>query len=86
MFYSLNRLVQDIHIIVTGSTKGEDFPSIGTLEKKRRDALLRVIVQLSATLVVIGICAFVINKPQVSMGFIRLAYIVLGMVAGYWAR
>lgn len=85
MLYSLNRLVDDWNIVVSGTTKKEDIPSVGSIEEARKQARLRIIGKLTATLIVIALSSSLISL-SVRTSLVKLGFVGLGWVIGYWSR
>lgn len=85
MLYSLNRLVDDWNIVVSGTTKREDIPSVGSTEEARKQARLRIIGKLTVTLIVIALSSSLIGL-SVRTSLVKLGFVGLGWVFGYWSR
>jgi hypothetical protein len=87
MFHSIRRLLDDLRILMSNKngTNGQE-GSLGADEKPPDSPLPRVIAQLGLTLFVIGICAYVVRRPEASETSIRLAHTGFGIIMGYWFR
>jgi len=86
MFFSLRRLIEDLNIIRFGIGTNSTTPSIGTEENYVRAARFRVLAKLTATMLVIAICVYIINRPDVGQASIKLAFMGFGILIGYWIR
>jgi hypothetical protein len=86
MFYSFQRLIDDVNIVRFGVSKQNDFPSAGSIDKSVNQARSRVIVKLIMTFLVIGACAFLANRSGARETDIRIAHVGFGIVIGYWFR
>lgn len=87
MFYSISRLMQDFHNATLGFTNTkQDQPSLGSVEAIKKKARINIAVQLTVSVIIIGLCVYISNWPDVSAGIKRLSYIGMGAVLGYWLR
>ena len=87
MFYSLHRLVTDWKLM--GSMERLDATDLSSGEERvniRRGARKRVIIQLCSTVLVLGLCAFLVSSPTSGETISKLAFIGFGVVFGYWIR
>lgn len=86
MFYSFQRLIDDVNVVRFGVSKQTDFPSAGSIDKSINQARFRVVFKVIMTFLVIGACAVLVNQSGACEAHIRTAYVGFGIVIGYWFR
>jgi len=92
MFHSIRSLLNDWQLAAFGEPVDHPTPqdpnigSLGAINGVQREARSRIIAQLGLTLFVIGLCSWVITRPDASETSIRLAHTGFGIVMGYWFR
>lgn len=87
MFYSFNRLIDDLNIVTRGGSKRTEMPSNDSIEKGVREARRRIAIQMAATFILIVACIFLLNSSgSADSSLYKVAHIGFGIVIGYWFR
>ena len=86
MFYSFQRLIEDVNIVRFNGKGKNDFSSIESAEQVVSKARSRIIIKMVITFLGIGACAFLVGRVGARETEIRIGHVGFGMVIGYWFR